>query len=533
MRRASPITARVLVSRIGALPLHSLLLAIAFVVSAGFANEVPISAFARPLLLAITAAVGLTVILRLVTPSLQESSIWTSVLMVALLSLEPIRVSAGFLTVYVPPLAAIAIAGVAAYLAAAGLAMAVLRSRRSALGAARLNRVANQGAGILLVVVLLTAAIGALPRLGTSSLASPTPVACGSATRNELLPDIYHILLDGYPRSDVLEDRFHHQNDGFLFALEARGFDVARDNHSNYGTTGPTLASMFNMQYLHEIAGVAPLVGQPVRGRHELRRAVENAALFSYLRAQGYRIITTPSGWEHTATRGAADESLDHGEITDFERNLIDRTWIPELVSWFAADWYADQQRSRVLHAFEDVARVAKRPDAAPTFLYTHVPLPHLPIVFDESGPAPATTMRDYVPGEDFTSSDDQYGPAYSSQLQFLNGLVLQAVDAISASPRGRPAIVIIMSDHGYSHDGRSRDPHDRLSNLFAARTPARPQLTVPPPTPVNLYRRLAGAYLGACWPELPDRYFIAPDTDRQLMQQPIPNPDSHNAPDF
>ena len=54
-------------------------------------------------------------------------------------------------------------------------------------------------------------------------------------------PDIYVILLDGYPRADTLARLFDFDNGPFLAALEAKGFDVSAGSSSNYMYTELTL----------------------------------------------------------------------------------------------------------------------------------------------------------------------------------------------------------------------------------------------------------------------------------------------------
>ena len=51
------------------------------------------------------------------------------------------------------------------------------------------------------------------------------------------MPDIYYIILDGYLRSDYLEEYFGHDNSPFLTELEQRGFYIVASSRSNYLNT--------------------------------------------------------------------------------------------------------------------------------------------------------------------------------------------------------------------------------------------------------------------------------------------------------
>ena len=47
-------------------------------------------------------------------------------------------------------------------------------------------------------------------------------------------PNIYILLLDGYPRADTLAERYDFDNRPFLEELRDRGFDVAERSRTNY-----------------------------------------------------------------------------------------------------------------------------------------------------------------------------------------------------------------------------------------------------------------------------------------------------------
>ena len=53
------------------------------------------------------------------------------------------------------------------------------------------------------------------------------------------LPDIYYIILDGYPRADILKSTFELDNSEFISWLEREGFYVAACSQSNYSYTAP------------------------------------------------------------------------------------------------------------------------------------------------------------------------------------------------------------------------------------------------------------------------------------------------------
>ena len=63
-------------------------------------------------------------------------------------------------------------------------------------------------------------------------------------------PNVYVVLLDGYPRADTLHDTFGRGNEEFIADLQSRGFDISDQARANYNKTWLTLASMFNGTYI-------------------------------------------------------------------------------------------------------------------------------------------------------------------------------------------------------------------------------------------------------------------------------------------
>jgi hypothetical protein len=380
----------------------------------------------------------------------------------------------------------------------------------------------NQFAAIVVLVVIGFNVGPDLPGTVAHALRPAEPV---SVSPEPDLPDIYVLLLDGYPRADVLEEDFGIDNSPFLGELEHLGFDVGIDSHSNYTFTQSTLASMFQMRHLEDVAGVAPLIGQPGVHVNALRNAVVDAPAFAALRAAGYEIVVTQPGYEHVALRGAADRVLEHGEMNDLERGLLNRTWLMEPLSLLVPTLVSGPPRDRVVNAFDDLGRLATEPHDQPLFAWIHLPAPHLPLVLDVEGKPLHLDPRRYF-GHDaatFGMTEAQFAAAYAEELSYLNLRVLGAVNAIQESP-GRPnPVIVVMSDHGYTAD--RTDVPAQLRNLFAAFTPAAPGLLADVPTPINVMNILLNRFLGTSYPMSADRYFISPGEYQLLELTEVPNP--------
>jgi hypothetical protein len=348
------------------------------------------------------------------------------------------------------------------------------------------------------------------------------------ATASEL-PDIYVILLDGYPRADVLARKFGIDNSAFLDELKSLGLDVGTENHSNYVFTQLALASLFQMRYLDGVAGVAPLIGQPAAHANALRNAMVDSPTFAALRAAGYETITIQPGYEHASLRGAADRVLEHGETNDFERDVLKRTWLLDPLGWLIPTLITGPARDRVVHAFDDVSELAGAAHTQPTFTWVHLPAPHMPLIMDAAGVAlPLDPRKDTDYANRFGMTNEEFAAAYAAELQYLNTRVLGAVRAVQApSPHDR--IIVILSDHGYTYD--VEDTQARFGNLFAAFTPHDPGLLADTDTLVNLMPTLLNRYLGTDFPISADRYFLSPNQYDLLELTEIPDPDSRSSP--
>jgi hypothetical protein len=308
-------------------------------------------------------------------------------------------------------------------------------------------------------------------------------------------PDIYLIMLDGYPRADTLKRDFSLDVSPFLGSLEAAGFEVADRSHSNYNATLLTLTSVLNMQQV-DVAIPDP----PERRLHgaTLVSHINSGGAIGALHNAGYEVLTIPSGITSTSIF-SADRYLDSGQINSFEADVLKAGLLPHLLPGLQRSWLFQQQRDRVHAAFDHLVELAATRQSVPRFVFAHVMSPHAPIVFRADG-----TLR--VPPDCLPVSctlwDAHRGPdedsAVAEQISYLNGQVLEAVQRMIAVS-SRRVVIVIFSDHGSRHDLADRD--EMLRNLFVSYTPDHPGLFPRNTTLVNLIPRILNAYVGA---ELP-----------------------------
>jgi len=121
-------------------------------------------------------------------------------------------------------------------------------------------------------------------------------------------PDVYHIILDGYARNDVLKDIYDYDNSEFITDLEEMGFFVARKARTNYMHTYLSLPSTFNMRYLDDLAekygrnSVNGSVGEKMMLNNQVLQKFKNF---------GYKTVNFVSDWEGTNENYKADVVFD------------------------------------------------------------------------------------------------------------------------------------------------------------------------------------------------------------------------------
>lgn len=380
-----------------------------------------------------------------------------------------------------------------------------------------LTRSLNWFAGIL--VALYTALIAL--NSGQSPAPAAAPIAAEAPAPDAQPPDIYLIVMDGYARSDVLAAVYGYNDMPFQSALRDKGFVFARDSFTNYPYSMPALAACLNMDYLDALAPAAAPDTSDMRLAAGL---FQDNRLFTFLEGRGYRIVSVGECLASTALQRSNVECIEPAWTpTEFESVLIENTAVRRVLGGYhqlqhgnAGFWRIAATRKRVRFAFDALPQLAAASSDAPRFVFTHVPVPDAPFLFDRSGDWPRT-------GTDFEER-------YRSQLYFAEERVAQAVDAILERSAREPVLVLI-SPHGPGlymdpHDPEKSDLAERFGNLIAVRlpegyngTPVYDGMSL-----VNLFRGVLGIVAGTDLPALPDRaWFCSERRPLQCVEVTVP----------
>jgi hypothetical protein len=361
----------------------------------------------------------------------------------------------------------------------------------------------SSSVNVVSTVLLGIVAVPGLLGWASTSIPAAEPAAVPAAPA--VGSDMLLVLLDGYPRADILRQYFAFDNRPFLGELEARGFVVSEGAHSNYAWTELTLLSMLHMAHATEIDAFTDHASRP-ESQPWLRELTAANPAFALAREAGFEITTIATNIDHV-TLTSADVLLTPPGPSDFESHLMRSTALAGAISVVDPGWFAGWQRDQVLWGFDTLTELASTP-ATGRLIVAHVLSPHMPAVLNADG-----SLRTVVFDEDFHAdfraltdvAQDDWRDAFVGQLRYVNRRTLEAVDRIiDANPE---TDVVVMSDHGtgssYRPDAPGRHAEERYSTLFASRTPGIETPFSDDQAPVNVFQRWFNARLGT---DLPDR---------------------------
>ena len=316
------------------------------------------------------------------------------------------------------------------------------------------------------------------------------PVAPVAVTGVATGPNIYIVLLDGYPRRDTLMDAMGIDNGPFEEALAERGFDVYDDAHSDRRYTDLTLMTLLT----GSTEGVPDDTAPASEVQWLIRKALSDAALPRDAQAAGYEwdVIDSPAG--HVTF--SAGHHIQHGGVNTFEDNMLAESVFAPVVKAALPYLLTDSLRAHLEGSVDSLVSLAD-PDAHRLVL-AHLFQPHLPFLWDADGKP--TKVPFFWPGVNIFAAQIEtmgmtlpdYSAAMKGDLATLNPKLLAMVDAIVAKdPR---AVVVLFSDHGsrYSLDLKQTEWYH---SFLAARTPDHPGLFSSDPVPTAILRTLLPTY--------------------------------------
>ncbi len=325
------------------------------------------------------------------------------------------------------------------------VACLVIRTQKSLSGVTQLlNFIA------LCLVIMQLAKIVSSTVFLKYKIATKEDVVAGCPGKSGPAPDIYYIVLDGYGRQDMLQEIYGVDNSDFISYLIKKGFFVADKSFANYPSTGFSLASSLNLEYLDRVIGK---MNPESTDEMPILQVLRKNRVFSFLKKHGYRVVVVASGYTMTEIKDSdVDLCIDFGANT--HKVMAEVLASTPLPLFFSLPIYRAEyklHRERILKTFEYLSHGYKT--ASPFFIFAHIFCPHPPFIF---GPNGEELDQDTV----FTMGDgphliqqgrftrQQYIKQYRDQLEFITQKTKAMLEAILTKP-GRPCVIILQSDHG------------------------------------------------------------------------------------
>jgi hypothetical protein len=495
--------------RLSEVPWHPPVLAATVVLSYWLDVVVSPHAAFRSLVVAVAGAAVLTLILWALLRSPQRAGIAATALIGLLFSKHLVDVVSD-LSARAP--AAIFIVWALLILLVAVLAVRLVIRTRARWSARRLNEILNRAALLLFASTIGFGIVSGRLPYGAGDLEHGVPLdeapsAATEVAAEGVLPDIYLLLLDGYPRADVLAHAFDIDNSAFLDALAERGFEVATDSHSDYLWTRQSLTSMLHMAYVDQIAAFQAVVAGRAPEHPTLRELIVQNPAFDLARESGYQVVATGYEFEEEALR-QADVYVDGGHLNEFEFKLMVSTFLGDVLAVVTPDLASGQHRERIEYQLASLGRIAAAGHEQPRLVMGHIPAPHQPAVFGANGEpvvVPISRLFYADSPEERGEPMEEFKQRYRDQLEYLNRRFLETVDAIQDSSAELP-VIILWADHGSAtranwviQPWQTADPDvvlERTGTLFAASTPGRSDVFPNDISPASIFRYLADAYL-------------------------------------
>lgn len=332
------------------------------------------------------------------------------------------------------------------------------------------------------------------------------------------LPNIYHIILDGYARNDTLKDVYKYDNSEFTNFLRDNKFQVATNSSTNYCQTLLVISSMLNYDYLQDT--IPTKITPDSADRLPLKELIDYNRVFATLKNHGYTTMSFKSAYDWMSIKNS-DYFVEEkdGKMNLFETKLLQTTPVPAgmtkknktvIMSYM-------QHRHAILYTLNYLSHTTKfKP---PIYVYAHILSPHPPFVFYQDGsPRNPDRELDIADGTDFQKvggSPEEYLAYYKEQVIFINHKVEAMVKSILARST-RPTIIIIQSDHGPASHMEWNNPdksalQERMRNMIAIRVPAGLDMTVPADLqPVNEYRLIFNSLFDVNLSMLPQHNYFS-----------------------
>jgi hypothetical protein len=344
-------------------------------------------------------------------------------------------------------------------------------------------------------------------------------------------PSIYYVILDMHARTDVLQKIYGYDNSWFISRLKEDGFYIADESTSNYSSTLQSISSSLNMEYINYLEET---YGRNSNNREPLGLLLTQNRIMRILKEQGYRTGAFQSDDFYTEFHDAsiyikptADEIRqfqNFWSLNSFESVFIHSTLVRVLydLSMVSSETAIEKtietpyqlHRLTILNTVEHLSDFASKNEAY--FVFAHIVAPHPPYIFGPNGKEIQHDQPFSLSGPARQNGGPEYMKLYVDQVNYIDRIVIEAVERILAESK-TPPLIIIQGDHGpvsfWGEDEIMRsNMKEQHAILNAYYFPGQKyDLLYPSVTPVNSFRIIMNTFFDGDYELLPDKNYFLP----------------------
>ncbi|MGD0613187.1 MAG: hypothetical protein ABSB41_16945 [Anaerolineales bacterium] len=389
---------------------------------------------------------------------------------------------------------------------------------------AALRRLHFEGLALALNIVSLGLLVYVLIPVVNWSFIKTHPVAAKVTQSKQVLdpsagqqlPDIYYIVPEDYGRVDLLKPWAQIDTSQFAQFLKDSGFYIAVCSQSNYVTTGLSLSSSFDMDYLQDLG---PGFAATNESQDPIYTAIRYNPVEADLKAIGYKTVAFATGYSWS--------ELDNSDVyitlspfwsglASFENLLLRTTPIRHLedlgvLSLFSID--GDRYRERTQLVYDSVPMLASMP--GPKFVFMHIINPHQPFVFGPDGiPIDPSSFLN----KQGLYTEATYKEGFRDQVPFTDMMLEKTVTTL-ISKSTRPLVIVLQTDTGPWFTTGA----DSFKILNAYYMPGHTDQLYQTISPVNTFRVILNSYFGAKLPLFDDQSYFS-SVPHIYSFTPVPN---------
>jgi len=309
----------------------------------------------------------------------------------------------------------------------------------------------------LAVAMATGPAVGLITNLGTFG-AEETQAPALLDLDLKTTPDIYVVVLDGYPGLLTMQRDFGDSKESFVAALEASGFQVPSSAWSAYPITDLSIPSVLQMSY----PVVVPGGGEDIR--RELYEIISGTnVLVMALRQAGYTSYMIESGWSGSSCGSSIDQCVVSPLLDEASFLILSGTVVAPFVTAANHPFTAGTENT-MSWLMDNAGRLTD--DGEPSLVLAHLIAPHPPFYLDKE----CDRIVDPDRNPPFVTEGTK--PFFLEQMGCIDSFMLKLADAV-----GPETVVVFVADHGTAgrhqmNTEATKWDHDDLAermNVFTA----------------------------------------------------------------